>query len=374
MSLVTDEWAYALCGDLGATESFTFGSATVVIGDVGTLIIVEAGDALDRSCVWNADEIRLLGPAPTPVRKRLVEESWERGADDTKLPIHLTVRNSEGLVYLCTGSMTQTSMELPPGSDEHVLTDCVLRLVLPLRKPDLDRVRPPVPPAALPNLAWLGQVNGDRAGALEQFITGWHPITSETVEPPSVPVAVPDLPTGLVQLYRLAQHRPRCLGVQNRILPMAKQQTDPKGEMLVFGEENQGGFFWSLLWTLDGPEADPTVWFREYDEPPIAEQEPLSGFLIQFSLYEASMGADYVALSWQLTAQQVDQLTERLLPVPLRPFRPGAPTRFYVAPGLVLHVSEQGSDNGFSAWAGATHRSALAPLEDAPVEWDRFDG
>lgn len=298
MSLVTDEWAYALCGDMAVTESFTFGSATVVMGDVGTLIIVEAGDALDRSCVWNADEVRLLGPAPTPVRKRLVEEPWERGADDTKLPIHLTVRNSEGLVYLCTGSMTQASMELPPGSDEHVLTDCVLRLASPLRKPDLDRVRPPVPPAALPNLAWLGQVNGDRAGALEQFITGWHPITSETVEPPSAPAAVPDLPTGLIQLYRLAQHRPRCLGVQNRILPMAKQQTDPKGEMLVFGEENQGGFFWSLLWTLGGPEADPTVWFREYDEPPIAEQEPLSGFLIQFSLYEASMGADYVALSW----------------------------------------------------------------------------
>lgn len=54
--------------------------------------------------------------------------------------------------------------------------------------------------------------------------------------------------------------------------------------MLVFGEENQGGFFWSLLWTLDGPETDPAVWFCEYDEPPIAEQEPLSGFLIQFSL------------------------------------------------------------------------------------------
>ncbi|MEU1032193.1 hypothetical protein ABZ402_26375 [Streptomyces mirabilis] len=374
MSLVTDEWAYALCGGTAATESFTFGSATVVIGDAGTLIIVEAGDALDRSCVWNADEVRVLGPAPTPVRKRLVEEPWEWGADDTKLPIHLAVRNSEDLVYLGTGSVTQAGTVLRPGSDEHVLTDCVLRLASPLRQPGLDRVRPPLPSADLPNLEWLGQVNGDRAGALEQFITGWHPTTSETAEPPSVQAAVPDLPAGLMQLYRLAQHRPRCLGVQNRILPVAKHQTDPKGEMLVFGEENQGGFFWSLLWTLDGPEADPTVWFREYDEPPIAEQEPLSGFLIQFSLYEASMGADYVARSCQLTAQQVDLLTERLLPVPLCPFRPGAPTRFYVAPGLVLHVSDGGGDNGFSAWAGATNRSALAPLADVPIEWDQFDG
>lgn len=32
MPLVNDEWAYALCGGLTIPESFTFGSATVVIG------------------------------------------------------------------------------------------------------------------------------------------------------------------------------------------------------------------------------------------------------------------------------------------------------------------------------------------------------
>ncbi|MGD1225800.1 hypothetical protein AB9Q10_46140 [Streptomyces krungchingensis] len=371
---MADERAHALCGGVAATQSFTLGSATVVIGNAGTLIIVEAGDALDRSCVWNADEVRLLGPAPTPVRHRLVEEPWEQSTGDTKLPVHLTVRTSEGLVYLGTGSVTRAGTVLEPGRNEHVLTDCVLRLHSPLSKPDLDRVRPPLPPADLPNLEWLRHLDGNRAGALAQFITGWYPAASETAQLPSVPAPPLDLPDGLRQFHRLAQHRPRCLGVQNRIHPLSKLQTDPKGEMLVFGEENQGGFFWSLLWTLDGPEADPTVWFLEYDEPPIAEQEPLSGFLIQFSLYEASMGADYVALSSQLSAQQVDQLAEELLPVPLRPFWPWAPTRFYVAPGLVLHVSAEGGDDGFSAWAGATHRIALAPLADAPIEWSRFDG
>lgn len=176
------------------------------------------------------------------------------------------------------------------------------------------------------------------------------------------------------QFYRLAQHRPRCLGVQNRVLPLSKLQTDPMGEMLVFGEENQRGFFWSLLWTLDGPDADPTVWFRQYDEPPIAELEPLSGFLIQFSLYEASMGADYVALCDQVTEQQLDRLTEGLLPVPLRPSCAAFPTRFYVAPGLVLHVSAERGDAGFSVWAGATHRAALAPLGGTLLKWIRFDG
>ncbi len=374
MSLVNDVQAYALCGDRAAAESFPFGSATVVIGNAGTVIVVEAGDALDRSCVWNADEVRLLGPAPPPVKERLVGRPSALGADEAKLPIHLMVRVSESLVYLGTGSATRTTTVLPTGCNEHVLTDCAVRLDSPLSKLDLDQVRPLLPPANLPSLEWLSHVNGDRASALEQFIAGWYPATSETPEPPSAQAPGRDLPDGLRQFYQLAQHRPGSLGAQNRILPASERQTDPRGEMLVFGEENQRCFFWSLLWTLDGLETDPTVWFREHDEPPIAEQEPLSGFLIQFSLFEASMGADYVALSRQLTAQQVNRLTEGLHPVPLRPFWPWAPTRFYVAPGLVLHVSDEGGNDDFRAWAGATHRSALAPLTEAAVEWVEFDG
>lgn len=373
MSLVDEEQAYTLCGDTAATESFTFGSATVGIGDAGTLIIVAAGDALDRSCVWNADEVRLLGPAPTPVGQRLLEEPWERGAGEAQLPVHLAVRNSEGLVYLGTGSVTQAGTVVRPGSGVHVLSDCSLRLHSPLSKTDLARVRPALPPSDLPNLEWLRHVDGQRVRALTQFVTGWYPAESEMDEPPTAPGPNPAVPDGLKQFYRLAQHRPRCLGVQNRVLPLSKLHTDATGEMLVFGEENQRCFFWSLLWTLDGPEADPTVWFREDDQPAIAEQEPLSGFLIQFSLFEASIGADYVASSCRFTAEQVDRLAEALLLVPLRPFWPAAPTRFYVAPGLVLHVTDEGSGNGFSGWAGATHRSALAPLADL-VEWDRFDG
>ncbi|MFF6994511.1 hypothetical protein ACFY93_06050 [Streptomyces sp. NPDC008313] len=368
-----EEWAYTLCGGTAATESFTFGNATVGIGDAGTLIIVAAGDALDRSCVWNADEVRLLGPAPTPVRQRLLKEPWERGTSEAKLPVHLAVRTPEGLLYLGTGSVTRAGTVVQPGRNEQVLSDCALRLRSPLSKPDLARVRPAAPPSGLPDLGWLRHLDGRRGSALEQFVTGWYPAESETVAPPSAPVPPVDLPDGLRQFYRLGQHRPRCLGVQNRVLPLSKLHTDAMGEMLVFGEENQGCFLWSLLWTLEGSEADPTVWFSEDDEPLIAEQEPLSGFLIQFSLFEASMGADYVASSCRLTAEQVDRLAGALRPVPLRPFWPAAPTRFYVAPGLVLHVTDEGSGNRFSAWAGATHRSALAPLADL-VEWDQFDG
>ena len=131
--------------------------------------------------------------------------------------------------------------------------------------------------------------------------------------------------------------------------------------MIIFGEENQGGFVWSLPRTLDGLRSDPTVWFQGYDEPLIAEQEPLSGFLLQFALFEAAMGADYLALPHEPTAQQVQRLTKKatLSPVPLRPFCPGTPPGFYVAPGLILHVSNPAGDDSFSVWVGATHRSAL---------------
>ncbi|MFF4548829.1 hypothetical protein [Streptomyces sp. NPDC001435] len=116
-------------------------------------------------------------------------------------------------------------------------------------------------------------MNGDRAAELEQLINGWHPAVSDAPRPPRPTSPTLELPDGL----------------------------------------RQRGHFWALLWTLGCPEADPTVWLREYDEPPVAEQEPLSGFPIQFSLCEAAMGADHLELRNRLTARQVERLTERLL-------------------------------------------------------------
>ncbi|MCX5526192.1 hypothetical protein OG342_25620 [Streptomyces bobili] len=372
MSLLSDVQALALSGD-ATRDSYKFGSTTVVIGNAGTVVIVEAGDALDRSSVWNAEEVRLLGPAPTPVRGRLVDQPSEWGTTDARLPVHLMARLPQGLVYLGTGTVAQAGTELRPGHAEHVLTDCVFRLDTPLSMPDLDRVRPLLPPPDLPGLEWLSNVNGNRATALEQFITGWYPTMSEALEPPSVPALTLDLPEGLRHFYHLSRRHPNSLGVQNRIFSTPKLRTDPNG-MIIFGEENQGGFVWALPRTLDGLGSDPTVWFQGYGEPLIAEQEPLSGFLLQFALFEAAMGADYLALPHEPTAQQVQRLTEGLHPVPLRPFCPWYPTRFYVAPGLILHVSDPAGDDSFSVWAGATHRSALAPLADIVIEWNQFDG
>lgn len=370
-ALVFDEECIpVLVGCSGLSGRYPVGGAIVVLGSAGMVVILQAGDGPGRSCVWNAEAVRLLGPAPSPVTERIMGSP--RGGDEGSFSIHIAVGAEEEVLYLGTGQVSWA------GTSDGVLTDCELRLESPLSRDFLDQVRPPqpLPPGGLPGLEWLRHVNGDRVAALKEFITGWYPaLTEADTEEAASPTTRTgsELPDGLRQLYRLAERQPGVLGVQNRILPETSLHTDLRGEMRVFGDESQGGFFWSLLWTLDEPDADPTVWFGEFDKEPIAEQEPLSGFLIQFSLFEASMGADYLALPRRLTALQVEQITQSLHLVPLRPFWPWVPTRFYVAPGLVMRVgSEDGEE--FDVWAGATHRSALSPLADLPIDWLHFDG
>ncbi|GGV81588.1 hypothetical protein GCM10010294_55580 [Streptomyces griseoloalbus] len=77
---------------------------------------------------------------------------------DMRLPVHLTARAPEGLVYLGTGTVAQAGTEGRPRHAEHVLTDCVFRLDAPLSRPDLDRVPPPLPPPVLPGLEWLSNM------------------------------------------------------------------------------------------------------------------------------------------------------------------------------------------------------------------------
>ncbi|MEU0846860.1 hypothetical protein ABZ387_02685 [Streptomyces flaveolus] len=168
----------------------------------------------------------------------------------------------------------------------------------------LDRVRPTAPASNLPGLGWLLHVDGDRAAALEQFVSGWYPAVEQPPSPSPAPTGSRSLPGRLQRLYLLAEQRPSVLGHHNHILPWHEVSTDPFGELLIFGAENQGSFYRALPWTLDEAEDDPAVWFCVFDETPIAEQESLSGYLLQFSLFEAAMSADYVGLAHSLSDHQ----------------------------------------------------------------------
>lgn len=356
--------ALALIGAASTAERLPVGGATMIIGPAGTLLIVTAGDVPGRSGVWNAQEIRLLGPAPASVLERL----WEWAG------FHLLVRVDEGLLYLGTGHVEQIGSHLPPGGTLYELDDCKVRPQTPLSRALLQRVRPPHPAEARPGLGWLDHVNGDRALALERFVTGWYPVTAGDGEPPFVRGCRADLPGALAQLHRLAVRRPGVLGVQNRMVEDPGRETDRCGDMRVIGVENQGGFHWSTLWRPGESEDDPTVWHRVDDEPPVAENEPLSGFLLQFSLDEAARSADYVALAHGITGAEVETIVRDLRPVPLRPFAPGSATRFHVAPGLVLSVSKGRREDRFDVRAGATDRGALGPLPHDALDWLAFDG
>ncbi|MCG8969075.1 hypothetical protein [Streptomyces sp. CL12-4] len=373
-ALVEEAEIEALVGGSADAQRFAVGGATVVLGSSGSVVITAAGDAMGDSGVWSAEEVRLLGEAPAPVTRRLLGDLEVWGADESSLPIHLAVRLDDGLLFLGTGRRRHAQITQPPDGGEPALTTCQLRLDTPLSRPILDRVRPTAPAPDLPGLGWLEHVDGDRAAALEQLVTGWYPAAGQPPHPSPGPAGALSLPAGLQQLYRLAEQRPNVLGHHNHILPWHEVLTDHLGELLIFGAENQGCFYWGLPWTLDEPEDDPTVWYREFDETPIAEQEPLSGFLLQFSLFEAAMSADYLAHTDRLSDRHVAHLTAPLQHVPLRPFWPQARTRFYVAPGLVLYVADSVDDGKFDVWAGATHRSALQALPESGVEWSRFDG
>ena len=64
----------------------------------------------------------------------------------------------------------------------------------------------------------------------------------------------------LVEYFRLAQTRPALMGVQNRLLPVAKWAAGRDAGMVEFAHENQG----CHLWLMDPTGADPTVWIDDF--------------------------------------------------------------------------------------------------------------
>jgi hypothetical protein len=288
-------------------------------------------------------------------------EPWLRSGSESQ-PIHLFVRVREGALYLGTVEHSQSGW----GTAPYTLEDCMLRLDPPLDVDVLDQVRPPSPtPGALPGLEWLDHLDRDRTTALRMFIKSWYPAPAEE----SAPAAAGEVPPALAEFYRLAHGRPHILGRQNFIRPSTDLHFDEDG-LLVFGHENQGAFYWAL----DPAGDDPAVWTIEPPTPRQAEHERLSGFLVQFSLHEALISAPYIATTEPIPRPLADLLTDTMRRVPLNAWLWSQyETSFYVAPGLIARVSDQG-DGHCGVWVGAVHRSLLRPLAHLGVPWRSFDG
>src|SRR5262249_12395354 len=137
--------------------------------------------------------------------------------------------------------------------------------------------------------------------------------------------------------------------------------------LVMFGSENQGVFDMYV----NPAYADPRV---QYDGIDVGEaREPLSGFLLQFLLFEAAVSSPFGAFA-TITAEQARRLVEPLDEVPLKPLHwPMDPTRFFVDPGLVVATSAD-PDGPVEVWAGSRQQSGLRSLRDPGFAWESFSG
>ncbi|WP_169739814.1 hypothetical protein [Actinospica robiniae] len=344
------------------------GGCQILLGEAATAIIVPSRDSQSSSCVWSSAEFRLRDDG-LPLPGELSDPARQH------LPAHLLFDSGDDPLYLGKLERRRACSITSTLSGKQELWEVDMAIVPPLERHILDVVRPVAAPPAVPDLSWLDTLACDRAAALEEFIASWYgPPDPAAGLPPAVSARVP---ARLAALYRLAHGRPErhnrpvVLGTQNHIMGPDRLYTEPADGSLVFGWENQGCFEWSLdQYAEDG---DPTIWTTE-DVEPLAEPEPLSGFLIQFSLHEAGMSAPYCALLNRRPAREAQRLIERLRGVPLAPARwYGYDMDFYVAPGVIASGG-QGKDGSYHFWLGASDRSALSELADLDVAWQFFDG
>jgi hypothetical protein len=76
----------------------------------------------------------------------------------------------------------------------------------------------------------------------------------------------------------------------------------------------------------------------------------------------------------KVPAEQARRLVEPLHEVPLKALHwPMDPTRFHVAPGLVVTTSVD-PDGSVEVWAGSRQRYGLRSLRDPAFAWQSFSG
>ncbi|MFI8515910.1 hypothetical protein ACIGHB_32800 [Streptomyces sp. NPDC085460] len=234
----------------------------------------------------------------------------------------------------------------------------------------------------LPAVDWIDHVDTDPIRALELLVLGWYP-AEDSPPDPDAPTddAVALLPPPLAAFHRLARLRPALYRFNHPMLLHPQHVTRPDGARMVFAVENQGCSDWTIPWPpRGGPEDDdPPVWHTEgpydydNDNPDTHLQtEPLSRFLLQFTLKEASGLAPFSAWTDLMPVERLEPLRNFLRPIPLGPYMPDYGGHlFYAAPGLLAAISSDGTQA--DAVFAARHRETLAPLKTYTFPWRRFD-
>lgn len=328
----------------------------VFLGKAAVVIVADPVDAPDVSGVRSRETFHLHGPFAADLGTRFfghppTSPHWSWTQREDPRPIYLLIRLPEGCLYL--------GVCRPKGGkfDDGLLYEADLTIEPVLSAETLNRVRPASEPGVLPGLEWLPDVTDNPRAALDRFVHDWIPETSRDLG--ELDAGRWSVPAPLADYYRLARRRPALLGVQNYIDP-PKRWTERRGNLVAFAHENQGGF----TWLVDPCLEDPEVWIDGLGDAPVREHAPLSGFLLQFALYETMMNMPYGNYFRKADPDTIEHLTGSWSPLPWAPWRwPNDSTRFFVAPGLIATVS-QDSYAGPAVMVRAVHRSLVEDLED----------
>ncbi|MEV8451578.1 hypothetical protein AB0467_06505 [Streptomyces sp. NPDC052095] len=337
------------------------GPVLIGAGADATVVIVTPGGIPGISGVQDSTRVLLHGDMSPALGPRFEPR--------VAPPTHLFARLDQGCLPLGTARCVGRG-----GPSTH-LDHVALELDTPLSRAVLDTVGP-VP---VPGVEWVDLVATDPVRALESFVLGWFP--AEEAEPAGGGGAAGEpggLPEALAAFHRLARLRPAIHRFHDPVLRRPERASGPLGDRLVFAAWNGASMDWSIPWPPGGPDgADPRVWHTEdpHGAAPetILEEEPLSRFLLQFTLFEAQSAAPYQARTYCMPTARLDPLWNMLRPVPLGPFLPTYEAeKFFVAPGLLATVSSD--ENEAVVSFGALHRGTLTPLLEHGFRWFHFDG
>jgi hypothetical protein len=163
--------------------------------------------------------------------------------------------------------------------------------------------------------------NRDRAWALERFLVQWHGVRLPARGPRGLPAA-------LGRVLDAVGHHPELSPRNHLFAPYPEG-----GGLFVFATEGEGAYEWACQPGGD----DPRVWGRWLLDRPegpewAPEAERLTGFLLQFLLYEAITGAPW----WV----QYPAARPGLVTVALGPLRPVLGTWRWPAPDSAFHAAD----------------------------------
>ncbi len=360
--LVTEAAALSVAG--APVRRYAMGPALIGVGPEATVVVVATGDDPGGSGVQDSTRVLLRGDR--------IPELHSRFDFHDSPPIHVFARLERG--HLPLGTAVCRGTTYGASAFDHAR----LELDRPMSRGMLDAVRPVPVAGPVPGVDWVDDVEGDPVRALESFVLGWFPAEDEAEEAEAGSAEESGvLPEALASFHRLARLRPAIHRFHDPVLKRPERAAGPRGDRLVFAEWNGGSMDWSIPWPPGGGgAADPLVWHTEdprEDPETIVEREPLSRFLLQFTLFGALLAAPYRAATFCMPVGSLDGLWSVLRPVPLSPFLPTYNAdRFFVAPGLLAVISAD--EDEATACFGALHRATLTPLLTHGFRWSRFDG